>query len=302
MAQSRHWVFTLNNYTYQELEALIELASTDEVEYLVFGKEVGATGTPHLQGYVIYAQALRFRSAKRKLSDRVHLERARGTPKEASDYCKKDGDFAEYGELPAGRTASRGQFDVFVEWVKAFWGSAGRAPSERDIALEFPALFVRYSRNLSALAGYHCPSPTLELGDLRPWQQQLHDLIQNNAPDDRVINFVIDHDGGKGKSFFYRWFFSTYPEKTQLLSVGKRDDLAHALDITKSVFLFNVPRGGMEFLQHTILEQIKDRVVFSPKYNSATKLLEGKSHVVVFANEDPDFNKMTVDRYNLIRI
>nr|AUF34970.1 putative replication-associated protein [uncultured virus] len=89
-----------------------------------------------------------------------------------------------------------------------------------------------------------------------------------------------------------------FPDKVQILSGGKRDDIAHAIDPSKQIFLFNVPRGGMEYLQYTILEQIKDRMVFSPKYNSQTKILRNRAHVVVFSNEMPDIEKMTHDRYD----
>ena len=95
---------------------------------------------------------------------------------------------------------------------------------------------------------------------------------------------------------------SKYPNDTQVLSIGKRDDVAHALDQTKKIFLFNVPRGGMEFFQYTTVEQLKDRMVFSPKYDSKTKIWREKVHVVVFCNEEPDMAKMTADRYIIMNI
>ena len=100
-----------------------------------------------------------------------------------------------------------------------------------------------------------------------------------------------------GEKFFCRWMLTRHPEKVQILSVGKRDDIAHAIDVSKSIFLFNMPRGGMEYLQYTILEQLKDRIIFSPKYASCTKVLYYQPHVVVFSNEEPDMTKMSADRY-----
>lgn len=86
-----------------------------------------------------------------------------------------------------------------------------------------------------------------------------------------------------------------------MLSIGKNADLAHAIDESKRVFVFDIPRGSMEYLQYGILEQLKNRMVFSAKYNSTTKILHQKPHVIVFCNEDPDMDKMTNDRYNIWR-
>ena len=72
--------------------------------------------------------------------------------------------------------------------------------------------------------------------------------------------------------------------------------MAYAVDPDKRVFFINVPRLGMEFLQYSILEQLKDRMVFSTKYTSEMKVLRTNVHVVVFCNEMPDMDKMSADR------
>ncbi|GIY98945.1 hypothetical protein CEXT_117961 [Caerostris extrusa] len=60
------------------------------------------SGTPHLQGYVVSNNRQRLSAAK-KILPAAHLEISRGAPQEASDYCKKDGDFSEYGRLPMSK-------------------------------------------------------------------------------------------------------------------------------------------------------------------------------------------------------
>jgi len=97
-----------------------------------------------------------------------------------------------------------------------------------------------------------------------------------------------------------KWISSR--DDVQRFSVGKRDDLAFAIDVTKFLFIFDIPRGQSEFLQYGVLEQLKDQLIFSPKYMFICKVIHHKVHVVVFMNEEPDRNKMTADRYHIINI
>ena len=68
-------------------------------KYIVCGREVGDSGTPHLQGYVYFHNAMRISSVSEYIP-RAHLEVARGTSQENYDYCTKDGDFYQWGERP----------------------------------------------------------------------------------------------------------------------------------------------------------------------------------------------------------
>jgi len=203
--------------------------------------------------------------------------------------------------MPPAQGSPQGKIDLFIDWVQRFCMENGRAPAESEYGKEFPQLFVQYRNNLASLVSFYAPSPDLEDGVLKEWQLELLGVLSCEA-NDREILFMVDPQGGAGKTWFQRYMLTSHSEKTQVLSVAKRDDIAHAIQEDKCIFLFNVPRGGMEFMQYTILEQLKDRMVFSPKYNSRTKILRSKVHVVVFCNEEPDYNKMTSDRYDVKRL
>lgn len=136
MSKSRGWVFTLNNYTQDECDALSRL----EPEYMVYGKEVGASGNPHLQGYIHFPTP---RVMPKKLLPRAHWEQLFGTPKQASDYCKKDGDIYEYGTLP--RQGKRNDLEDVYDAVKT------GTKTVSDIIEEQPEVYNRAFRALHAL-------------------------------------------------------------------------------------------------------------------------------------------------------
>lgn len=94
--RSRAWCFTLNNYSEEDVSVFHNL----ECEYIIVGKEVGESGTPHLQGYVYFANARSFASMK-KLNSRCHFEKAKGSPMDNYKYCSKEGNFYEKGTMPS---------------------------------------------------------------------------------------------------------------------------------------------------------------------------------------------------------
>lgn len=295
-AQSKRWVFTLNNYTAAEYDLLV-LAGA-RCEYLILGKEVSASGTPHLQGFAIFSANNRLAAVKTKLGVRCHVEVARGTSLQASTYCQKDGDFTEFGDFDRTppQQGRRTDWERFTEWI----AQQPSRPSAYNLAQEWPSLYGRYPASCLHFIDLLYPIPPLVTGELRPWQTDLDELLEAPA-DDRKVIFVVDPAGNIGKSWFLKWFLGKYPQDCQRLAIGKRDDLAYAIDPSKRFFFFDIPRTQSEFLQYSVLEQLKDQMVFSPKYHSVNKILPTTVHVVVFMNEEPDMTKMTGDRFNIMR-
>ncbi len=93
--RSKHWIITINHPNKQ----VDSWWNPAQFSYLILGFEIGKKNTPHLQGYVVFKKKQRLSKVK-KFFPRAHLEIKRGTPLEASVYCKKDGKFAEFGVLP----------------------------------------------------------------------------------------------------------------------------------------------------------------------------------------------------------
>lgn len=114
--KSRAWAFTLNNYTDQEYVSILENSRS---EYLVVGKEVGENGTPHLQGYVRFSNAIRLSSLKKILSGRAHFEIAKGSPEQNFKYCTKEGNFEERGDRPSFSRGLEGILHIIDSLVEA---------------------------------------------------------------------------------------------------------------------------------------------------------------------------------------
>lgn len=96
--RTREWCFTLNNWTQEEYDKLS--VQDKQVRYMIFGKEQGDQGTPHLQGYVYFHNAKTFSQVKTYFGDRFHIENTRGSREENVAYCSKDEEYVEIGDLP----------------------------------------------------------------------------------------------------------------------------------------------------------------------------------------------------------
>lgn len=301
MSQAKHWCFTLNNYTEEEESSLLSLHERSDIKYLVFGREVGDSATPHLQGYVHFSIAKRFAYVQSAIP-RAHLEVSEGTPQQASDYCKKDGDFYEYGVLPGGQ-GKRTDLDDIIKWLDGFIEEHGRAPNAREIVREQPVAFLRY-RDFVTFAELRAPAPFLLEGTTRPWQADLESILSEYSTDTRSVHFYVDENGGSGKTWFQQYLISKLPDRVQMLQPAPFKDMAYLVDCSKDIFLINVPRGRMESfsLNFSILECLKDRVIQSTKYTPVLKVLSRVPHVVVFANEDPPRNILSRDRYKVTKL
>jgi len=82
--RGRHWIFVINNYTDEDIKLVNNWAAV--ALQLVVSKEVGETGTPHLQGFIGFNGPKRLVALK-KMHDGAHWELSRS--KDAAIYCMK---------------------------------------------------------------------------------------------------------------------------------------------------------------------------------------------------------------------
>jgi len=296
--QSANWCFTINNPVATDYAQLTAYGPT--AKYLIYSDEVGDTGTPHIQGFLIFSKRVR-RTTVKAILPRAHLEASKGTAAQASEYCRGGGNTGKplsanvvvFGQLP-NVPGTTNLYESFRNWVL----EQPIKPSAALVAYKYPSLFLRNGRTQVFIDAIY-PTAAAVGAACRPYQQGLADIL-DQPPNPRKIIFVVDPVGNSGKSWFANNYFRSHPEFTQILSIGKRDDLAFAIDERNHVFFIDLPRSTSEYLQYSILEQLKDGRVFSTKYESRVKWLVNDAHVIVLMNEYPDMTKLSQDRYELI--
>jgi hypothetical protein len=150
--QAKHWTWTLNNPTDDEVGLLVALGSElpELVQYLVFSREFGESGTPHLQGYIAFKSKKTLSYVRETISARAHCEVSRGSPQQNKDYVSKENpegqpakspeDIFEFGTLPVGR----GHRSDLVEVA----AKVRSGVPIREIAESDPANFIRYGTGI----------------------------------------------------------------------------------------------------------------------------------------------------------
>lgn len=240
---AKRWCFTYNNwkeFTYEMICSKIEKFC----RFAIIGSEVGASGTPHLQGYIEFKEKMRpigvFGIRE------LHWELARGSKAENIIYCSKE-----------------------------------------KVIYEFPKPYI------------------CNIKELYSWQNNIIDLLKTN-PDNRTINWYWENKGGVGKTTFQKYIFGRF-DKVVVLS-GKGSDMKNgvleyfkATQSLPKIIIVNIPRCNQKYISYSGLEEIKDMFFYSPKYEGG--MICGESpHVLVFANQPPDYGEMSDDRWKVVEL
>jgi len=99
--QKYNFVFTLNNYTQDELVIARTTPPVPPIRWIGFEEEVGDSGTPHLQGAIVLLKKLTVKGVKKlPLFKRAHVEVMGGRIEQSEVYCDKEAKFESYGDKP----------------------------------------------------------------------------------------------------------------------------------------------------------------------------------------------------------
>jgi len=298
--QARHWFLTFNNYTEDDANRIQSaLSNSEDVVSAIIGKEVGASGTPHLQGYIHFVKKKR-QSTVHAFFDYKHVVMNLETtekPLAAFRYCMKEDNYYVVGknldEIARAKTTS-----------KAGTGKSNDDYAEAHVAIEkkeiismvqfrsrFPKLAAQHEEYFRGLIISNMDSIVIEDHPLRPWQQALNDRLKGPLSDREVI-FVVDKEGNTGKSHFADWYAWKNPQ-TYLIGADKRDDISYQLinevveNGPRRVVFMDAPRSRNAYISSSFLEELKNGKIISPKYKSKRLRLPERPHAVVMTNSWP---------------
>lgn len=141
-----------------------------------------------------------------------------------------------------------------------------------------------------------------DMNKLQAWQAFILDQIKAE-PDLRTVNWIYDETGGSGKTLFCKHLKITMGDEVLYCS-GKTADIAYAIAQKKKkpkIILMDVPRCNKDYVNYHTIEKLKDGIFFSPKYES-TEVIMNSPWIWVFANEPPNREKLSADRWRIMEI
>lgn len=140
---------------------------------------------------------------------------------------------------------------------------------------------------------------------LYPYQEMIIDDIISKPIDERKIYWFYDNIGNKGKSTLIKHLMLNYGEVSIFLN-GKPADMKHAVaEHCQSANLENVfidiPREFFDKIAYGAIEELKNGMIFSGKYESKAVLFN-TPRIIVMSNYLPIISKLSKDRWCIFEI
>lgn len=138
---------------------------------------------------------------------------------------------------------------------------------------------------------------------LKPWQEQVKELV-DEEPDDRKIYWFWESTGNAGKTAMAKFLCAKY---NALFLSGKAADAKYAVSEWVAakgevkIAIFGFSRSVEDYVSYQALEEIKDGIFFTGKYEGKM-CMYNPPHVIVFANFPPDESKLSKDRWYIENI
>lgn len=340
----RNWTFTFIMPSEDEVKNIAAIKG-DICKYIICGRELTKSGTPHLQGYIELNKCCRIGGIKKILDPAagnksvIHVEPAHTGREYNRAYCCKGlqshEEWEQYNKDKLGKTGFKcdcensgacnwcthnfgpnyGKDAVIYEqtFKKAKQGQGKRNdwtaiynkikenPNFAEILEEFPEYAIKYPNGIQRAIDTVKNSNNLDslkesLSSLKlfNWEVKLEKELKNQ-PDNRKVIWYVDKIGGGGKTTFAKYLLAQ--GNCTYFSNGKCADIARAYN-GERIAIFDFTRSGEGRVNYSAVEQIKNGLIFSSKYESAHKI-NAIPHVICLSNFPPDESALSRDRWDI---
>lgn len=134
----------------------------------------------------------------------------------------------------------------------------------------------------------------------KKWQQYLIDVC-DRGDNDRKVYWFYDITGNTGKSFLAKYLFCKY---NCCIGTGKKNDVFNQVltyikenECDPELIICDIPREDYDFFNYGALEQLKNGLCYSGKYEGGVVLLEKLPIIICFANTTPKMDAFSQDRW-----
>jgi len=318
LRQAHLTVFPLDKenyiFTQEELDKYYNGYDNHKVKAYIVQGEYTKDKKQHLQIYMQFTGQLRYNEIKKHLQDdTIHIEPITyGKTEDCINYCTdkyidKDGNpkdifktHQQFGEFKI--QGKRSDLEEVVIRIK---------DGERlnKIIIEEPKvarLYCQYSRGLREVENIiRQSSITEELKKdydnviWRQWQKELIEYIEQPT-DKRKIRWIYETEGNTGKSYITKYL--TLFKDAYVITGGRKEDILYAYD-GQEIIIFDLPRDFEKDKQYIyeVMEILKNGQYLSTKYQTIMKTFKIPK-IIVMANFEPDYEKLSKDRYDVINI
>ncbi len=292
MKRSKNWCFT--DFELLNINAIIN--QTDKLSYICWGLETcPKTNKKHYQGWLQCKIGMRITGIKKIFkTKKIHLEACKGNEQSNDKYCQKDNIYKTWGEY----TTQGSRTDIHTIYNDIINGS-----TELEISRKHPVAHAKYHKAFARKIKLEQNDKAMinlkkEYNNviLKEWQLFAIKILKLQS--NRQILWIVDQEGNQGKTFLGKYLVAE--NNAFYIRNGKSTDIAYAYNNQKIV-VFDYTREQEERINYQSIENFKDGILFSPKYESTTKIFT-PCKVIIFSNFHPDESKLSKDRWHILSL
>lgn len=133
------------------------------------------------------------------------------------------------------------------------------------------------------------------LTELTDWQKEFMDLYEQYKENDRKIVWIYGKKGGEGKTSLAKWLYVN--KDFGYLTNAKTADISYYVtENIKEAYVFDFSRTTEGHINYQALENLKNGLLFSSKYESSVVCMDNP-FIVCFSNWEPEYTALSDDRW-----